>query len=144
MSYSLSLGSLGYDVLTARCDSLRYERRYLATILYLLGRMGYIAPDDIKAMVSWIQANTAHAMVYYLLPTVLSCFDIVDFDTVGGRARYAVATDASLITALKAMLAPTTIWQDNGLKSVILLKWTLFMAETRHQHPDLEIGRAHV
>ena len=48
----LAGGQLGFDVLNARYESLRYERRTLATVLYLLGRMGYVAPPDIKTLVS--------------------------------------------------------------------------------------------
>ncbi|KAF7795183.1 hypothetical protein EIP86_006332 [Pleurotus ostreatoroseus] len=131
-------GQLGLDVLNARYDSLRYERRTLATVLYLLGRMGYIAPDDIQVMISWLQKHPSHPMTYYLLPTILTCFDVVDPETLGGETRHKIATDAALISSLKSLFGPTTDWKDSGLKSVLLLKWTLFLTEARHRQPDLE------
>ncbi|KAJ3544602.1 hypothetical protein NM688_g5723 [Phlebia brevispora] len=131
-------GQLGYDVLTARYDSLKYERRTLATVLYLVGRMGYIAPDEIRVMVTWLQKNPSHPMTYYFLPTILACFDVVDPQSIGGQARQMIATDAALIKGMKTLLGPTTEWKESGLKAVLLLKWTLFLTETRHRHPELE------
>ncbi|KAF8425369.1 nucleoporin Nup186/Nup192/Nup205 [Boletus edulis BED1] len=39
---------------------------------------------------------------------------------------------------MKRQLAPNTYWKEPGLKATILLKWTLFMAETQHCDPTLE------
>ncbi|KAG8217012.1 hypothetical protein J3R82DRAFT_7326 [Butyriboletus roseoflavus] len=39
---------------------------------------------------------------------------------------------------MKQQLAPTTNWKESDLKATILLKWMLFMTETRYHNPFLE------
>ena len=131
-------GQLGSDVLTARHDSLQYERRNLATVFYLLARLGLLLPTEVMTLVTWLQKFAPTAMAYYFLPTVLASFDVVEPESSGDQARLLLATNEELIRYLKTTLAPSSEWTDVGLKSVILLKWTLFMTDTRHRNPDLE------
>lgn len=89
-------------------------------------------------MVDWLEKNPYHAMTYYILPSVLACFDIVDPSSSGGQARHKLSQDATLLSSLKRKLAGPPEWREPGLKAVLLLKWTLFCTETRHRNPSLE------
>ncbi|CCM02106.1 uncharacterized protein FIBRA_04183 [Fibroporia radiculosa] len=131
-------GSLGADVLTARCDSLKYERRILATSLYFIGRMGYLAPAEISKLIDWLEGNPRHAMTTSILTTVLAALDIVQPDSLGGRAREMLINDKSFMSYMKKKLDVATQWREPGIKATVLLKWTLFLAETRHRNPSLE------
>ncbi|KAI0075076.1 hypothetical protein K474DRAFT_1600404 [Panus rudis PR-1116 ss-1] len=131
-------GRLGHDILTAQLESLKYERRALATALYVIGRMGCLAAQDVVRMVEWLQQNPKHPMIYYILPTVLATFDIVHPDTEGARLRRQLISDKSFVSDIKKRLDIPTQWSEPGLKSSLLLKWTLFCAEARHRDPSLE------
>ena len=95
---------LGADILNARCDSLRYERRRLALALLFVGRMGLLSSKEIPKMVEWLNTNSRHPMVYYLLPVVLSAFDVVDPNSPGGQARKTLFADGSLVAEMKRRL----------------------------------------
>ncbi|KAH9948497.1 nucleoporin Nup186/Nup192/Nup205 [Amylocystis lapponica] len=130
--------ALGSDILSARCDSLRYERRTLATVLYLIGRMGYLAPAELQRMIDWLDANPRHPMTYYVLSAALAAFDLVDPQSVGGQARGTMVSDKGFVAYMKKKLDVATEWKEPGLKATILLKWTLFLTETRRRDPSLE------
>ena len=130
--------TLGYDILDARLDSLKYERRYLAYVLFLIARLGYLSTKEIKKMVEWLALNPHHAMTYNVLTAVLVAFDPVDPESTGGKARKALAMDNTAMSFMKAKLDPSAEWKDQGLKATVLLKWTLFLTETRHRDHALE------
>lgn len=100
--------------------------------------MGYIQPAEILSMVDWLEKNPHHAMVYFVLPALLSCFDIVDPSSPGGQARRKLALDANLRSSMKRKLAGQVEWKEPGLKAALLLKWTLFLTENRHRDHSLE------
>ncbi|OCH88950.1 hypothetical protein OBBRIDRAFT_888752 [Obba rivulosa] len=131
-------GSLSADILNARCDSLRFERRTLAVMLYLMGRMGFLGPSEVKKMVDWLEVNYRHPMTYYILSTVLAAFDLVSPTSAGGKARKVLISDTSFISYMKRKLDVSTEWKEPGLKATVLLKWTIFLTEARHQNPTLE------
>ncbi|OJA08231.1 hypothetical protein AZE42_08910 [Rhizopogon vesiculosus] len=130
--------ALGYDILSARCDSLKYERRYLATVYFQIARLGCLTFSDIRASLDWLSVNPNDAMTFYVLTAILAAFDLVDPSSVGGKSRQQLATDSAMITYMKQKLSRTTEWKDTGLKAIVLLKWTLLLTETRHRDPSLE------
>ncbi|KAJ3825387.1 nucleoporin Nup186/Nup192/Nup205 [Lentinula raphanica] len=129
---------LGFDISNARYDSLKYERRNLATCLYLIARLGVVSSNEIKTMVEWMITNPNHGMTFYVLTTVLGAFDTVDPNTLGGRHRSNIANDKAFVSFMTKKLDSTTEWKEPGLKATILLKWTLFLTEHRHRNPSLE------
>ncbi|KAH9976638.1 nucleoporin Nup186/Nup192/Nup205 [Lactifluus volemus] len=120
--------SLGSDIHTMRVESLTQERRALATILFLIARLGYLSPHEVEKMVPWLQENPRHPISYYVLCSLLVAFDLVDPDTPGGALRQKLATK----------LGPTEEWKEAGVKATVLLKWTLFLTEARHRVASLE------
>lgn len=134
----LALGALGNDILTARCESLKYERRNLAMCLCSLARMGYLIPAEFKLLIDWLATHPNHTITYYILTAVLLAFDPVNPDTNSGLLRRDLATEPTLMAYMTKKLAPSTEWQDSGLKAVILLKWTLFLTDIRHGDSSLE------
>ncbi|ESK89924.1 nucleoporin [Moniliophthora roreri MCA 2997] len=130
--------SLGADILNARYDSLKYERRTLATSLYILARLGWCSPNEVKVIVEWLQANPNHSMSYYMLTAILAAFDPVDPQSQSGKYRSLLANDQGNLTFMTQKLSPTSQWREQGLKATILLKWTLFLAAHRHNNPQLE------
>ncbi|KAG0707241.1 nucleoporin Nup186/Nup192/Nup205 [Suillus ampliporus] len=130
--------TLGYDILNARCDSLKYERRYLATVYFQIARLGCLTVSDIRTSLDWLSVNANDAMTFYVLTAILAAFDLVDPSSVGGKNRQRLATDSAMITYMKQKLSRTTEWKDTGLKATVLLKWTLLLTETRHRDPSLE------
>ncbi|KAI0324921.1 hypothetical protein GY45DRAFT_1331027 [Cubamyces sp. BRFM 1775] len=129
---------LGVDILNARCESLRYERRRLALALLFIGRMGLLSSKEIPKMVEWLNTNPRHPMVYYLLPVVLAAFDVVDPGSLGGQARKTLFADGSLVVEMKRRLDVSREWAEPGLKATILLKWTLFLTSMRRADASLE------
>ncbi|KAH9922299.1 nucleoporin Nup186/Nup192/Nup205 [Epithele typhae] len=129
---------LGADVLNARCDSLKHERRALAIVLFLLARMGHLAASEIPKLVEWLNANPRHAMTFYVLPTVLTAFDMVDPNSAGGAARKLLLKDKTLMDGMKRLLDVKKEWSEPGLKASILLKWALFLTAARRADPALE------
>ncbi|TFY78581.1 hypothetical protein EWM64_g5435, partial [Hericium alpestre] len=130
--------SLGQDVYEARLGSLKFERRSLATVLFLVARQGYLTHIEVERIVPWLQNNPRHPMTYYLLTVLLGAFDPVDPDSRVGQLRQVLATTPSLLSRMKDKLQPSTEWTEPGLKATILLKWTLFLTEARHRDPSLE------
>ncbi|KAG1816317.1 nucleoporin Nup186/Nup192/Nup205 [Suillus subaureus] len=130
--------TLGYDILSARCDSLKYERRYLATVYFQIARLGCLTVSDIRTSLDWLSVNPNDAMTFYVLTAILAAFDLVDPSSVGGKNRQRLATDNAMITYMKQKLSRNTEWKDTGLKATVLLKWTLLLTETRHRDPSLE------
>ena len=100
--------------------------------------MGHIQSAEILLMVEWLEKNPHHAMTYYILPSTLACFNIVNPASSGGQARQKFARDVNLVSTLKRKLAAAAEWREPGLRATLLLKWTLFMTETRHRDPTLE------
>ncbi|KAJ6526561.1 nucleoporin Nup186/Nup192/Nup205 [Mycena vulgaris] len=130
--------SLGFDVLNSRYESLKYERRCLATCLSIIARLGYLSPNEIKAIVDWLSTTPNQPLTFYLLTSALSAFDPVDPESVGGGIRNLLATSSDVMTFMTRKLAPSAEWKDPGLKATILLKWTLFLTDARHRNPQLE------
>ncbi|KAJ7620549.1 nucleoporin Nup186/Nup192/Nup205 [Mycena polygramma] len=125
--------SLGYDILNSRYESLKYERRCLATCLSIIARLGHLSPNEIKAIVDWLSTAPNQSMTFYLLTSVLSAFD-----PVADSSRANLATNSDLMTYMTKKLATATEWKDPGLKATILLKWTLFLTDARHRNAQLE------
>ena len=121
-----------------RVESLNQERRSLATILFLVARLGYLSPHEIEKMVPWLQENPRHPMSYYILCSLLAAFDLVDPETPGGLLRQNLATFTSTLSLMKRKLDPTEEWKEAGVKATLQLKWTLFLTEARHRDPSLE------
>ncbi|RDX43688.1 hypothetical protein OH76DRAFT_1188692 [Lentinus brumalis] len=130
--------SLGADILNSRCESLKFERRALAVALFLLGRMGHLSSKEIPKVVDWLHANPRHPMVFYLLPTLLVAFDVVDPNSAGGQARKRLFADGTLVAEMKRKLDVSKEWPEPGLKATILLQWTLFLTAVRRAEPALE------
>ncbi|KAF9219350.1 hypothetical protein BS17DRAFT_804452 [Gyrodon lividus] len=130
--------SLGYDVLNARYDSLKYERRYLATVYYQIARLGYFSPKELQKSIDWLATNPNDAMTFYILAATLAAFDPAEPQSFRGKVRRTLATDKGTITYMKKQFATTTNWKEPGLRATIMLKWTLFMTEARHRDPTLE------
>ncbi|KAF7373366.1 hypothetical protein MSAN_00546200 [Mycena sanguinolenta] len=129
--------SLGYDILNSRYESLKYERRCLATCLSIIARLGHLSPNEIKTIVDWLSTTPNQPMTFYLLTSVLSAFDPVDPES--PRSSHAnLATSGDLMTFMTKKLLPSTEWKDSGLKATILLKWTLFLTDARHRNSQLE------
>ncbi|KDR74068.1 hypothetical protein GALMADRAFT_250802 [Galerina marginata CBS 339.88] len=130
--------ALGFDILNARHDSLKYERRYLAIVLSSIARLGYISPNEIKPIIDWLSSHSNHPMSFYLLTVVFLAFDPIDPLNPISSAREVLATDVSLMTFLTKKFEPSTAWKDPGLKATVLLKWTMFITEARHNDATLE------
>ncbi|KAI0651312.1 nucleoporin Nup186/Nup192/Nup205 [Trametes meyenii] len=130
--------SLGADVVNARCESLKYERRRLALALFFISRMGLLSSKDVPKVVDWLSANPRHPMAYYLLPVLLAAFDVVDPNSPGGQARNSLFADGSLVAEMKRKLDVSKEWAEPGLKATILLKWTLFLTSMRRADVSLE------
>ncbi|THH28187.1 hypothetical protein EUX98_g6010 [Antrodiella citrinella] len=129
---------LGFDLLTARRESLEYERATLSTLLFLFGRMGVLSSAEICRIVDWLKANPRHPVALYYLPTVLVAFDIVDFASDSAKSRRDMVSDANFVKQMNTKLRVDNPWTDPGLKATILLKWTIFLTEARHRVPTLE------
>ncbi|KAF6749589.1 nucleoporin Nup186/Nup192/Nup205 [Ephemerocybe angulata] len=117
---SQSQGVLGADILTGRLQSLHYERRHLAISLSSIAQYGYLSPNEVISL------------------AVLTSFDPSSPDGIIGRLRIMLATDDTLLRHMSQKLAPSTPWKEPGLKAAILLKWTMFLTEARHQDASLE------
>ncbi|KAG5219775.1 IAA-LEUCINE RESISTANT protein [Salix suchowensis] len=94
-------GSLGSDVLAARYDSIRYERRQLAIAFSTIARLGYITAPEVKGVVDWLSVNANNDMTFYMLTSILFAFDPVDPKSIGGQLRRKLAIDKSNIAYMK-------------------------------------------
>jgi nuclear pore complex protein Nup205 len=117
---------LGFDVLNAQYDSLRYERRYLAVVVCAIARLESFLPNEIQLLVEWLSSNSSYPLTYYILTAVLLIFDPIDPISSIPTVRQTLATDVSLVTFMIKKLQPSAKWKDPGLKATVLLKWTLF------------------
>ncbi|KAF8179075.1 nucleoporin Nup186/Nup192/Nup205 [Mycena galopus ATCC 62051] len=129
--------SLGYDILNSRYESLKYERRCLTTCLSIIARLGHLSLNEIKVILDWLSTAPNQPMMFYLLTSVLSAFDPVDPEA-PGSPRATLVTSSDLMAFMTKKLAPSAEWKDPGLKATILLKWTLFLTNTRHRNSQLE------
>ena len=121
-----------------RVESLTQERRALATILFLIARLGYLSPHEIEKLVPWLQENPRHPISYYILCSLLAAFDLVDPQTPGGQLRQRLATYPSTLNLMRRKLDPTEEWKEAGVRATLQLKWTLFLTEARHRDSSLE------
>ncbi|KAF8548025.1 hypothetical protein OG21DRAFT_1489716 [Imleria badia] len=112
--------SLSDDILNAHYDSLKYKQWYLSI------------------SINWLTANPNDTTTSYILTATLATFNSAEPHSFPGKVCKTLATDKGTIAYMKQQLAPNTHWKEPGLKATILLKWTLFMAETRHCDPTLE------
>ncbi|KAH8101334.1 nucleoporin Nup186/Nup192/Nup205 [Cristinia sonorae] len=129
---------LGHDLLTARRESLEYERSLLSTLLFMASRMGYLSGAEICRVVDWLRSHPNHCMVLYYLPIVLVAFDIVDPSSTAAHARRRLISDANFVKQLHSKLHVDNQWSEPGLKATILLKWTIFLTDIRHRDSSLE------
>ena len=136
--YSGAALYLGSDIHSMRVESLNQERRALATILFLIARLGYLSPHEIERLVPWLQENPRHPISYYALCSLLAAFDLVDPQTPGGVVRQNLATFTSTLNLMKRKLDPTEEWKEAGVRATLQLKWTLFLTEARHRDASLE------
>ncbi|KAI0033042.1 nucleoporin Nup186/Nup192/Nup205 [Vararia minispora EC-137] len=129
---------LGQPVLSARLQSLQVERRHLAFNLYLVACLGHLTVSDLEKIVPWLQQSPRHPLTYHVLTTLLAVFDAVDPASPGAALRHKLAVDPATVKLMKTRLNAQAGWKDAGLKSVILLKWPLFMTEILRREPLLE------
>jgi nuclear pore complex protein Nup205 len=126
-------------VLNARYhDSLRYERRYFAVVLCAIARLKSFLPNEIQLLVEWLSSNSNHPLTYYILTAIFLIFDPIDPTGSISSVRQTLSTDNSLTTFMAKKLEPSAKWKDPGLKATVLLKWTLFLRESRHNDTTLE------
>lgn len=107
-------------------------------VYYQIARLGYFSPNEVQKSIDWLAVNSNDPMTFYFLAATLAAFDPADPHSFAGKVRKNLAIDKATITYMKRQLAPTTNWNEPGLKATILLKWTLFMTETRYRDPSLE------
>ncbi|KAG6837756.1 hypothetical protein H0H93_001683 [Arthromyces matolae] len=135
-----STTTLGSDLLNSRYESLKYERRILATAYAGMGRLGVLSANEIKLTVDWLTRNMNHPMSYYMLTAALNALDSADPQSEEWSRRKSTVTNDKLNEYMGKVLSQSTshIWKDPSLKSVIVLKWTLCQTEARHRDPSLE------
>ena len=68
----------------------------------------------------------------------MAAFDMVDPTSPGGQARKALLANGTLVAGMRRTLDVSNQWAEAGLKSTILLKWTLFLTAARRADPSLE------
>jgi nuclear pore complex protein Nup205 len=107
-------------------------------VYYQIARLGYFSPNEVQKSIEWLAANPNDTMTFYILAATLAAFDPADPHSFPGKVRKNLAVDKGTIAFMKRHLAPSANWKEPGLKATILLKWTLFMTETRHRDPSLE------
>ena len=131
--------TLGHTILKARHDSMKYERRNLATVYFQMARIGFLTPADIQGAVNWLASNHKHPMTVYILSSILAAFEPAASDTNTNELRKKLSMDKELVSYMRRKLDPANSeWKELGLKATILLKWTLFLTDTRHRDPPLE------
>ncbi|KAF5345807.1 hypothetical protein D9756_010889 [Leucocoprinus leucothites] len=130
--------SLGFDILNSRYESLKYERRSLAVTLSSISHLGYFSSMEVKLVVEWLSNNPSHPLTYYFLTAILLAFDPIDPSSSSGQLRQNLASDKATVAFMTQILGPSVAWKEPGLKATILLKWTMFLTEARHNDPSLE------
>ncbi|KAF8416312.1 hypothetical protein L210DRAFT_3656687 [Boletus edulis BED1] len=89
--------SLGYDILDARYNSLKYKRRYLSIIYYQIARLGYFSPNEVQKSIDWLAANPNDTTMSYILAATLAAFDPAEPHPFTGNVRKNLATDKGTI-----------------------------------------------
>ena len=107
-------------------------------VYYQIARLGYFSSNEVQKSIDWLAVNSNDPMAFYILAATLAAFDPADPNSFPGKVRKSLAIDRGTIAYMKRQLAPTANWKDPGLKATILLKWTLFMTETRYRDQSLE------
>ena len=131
--------SLGHTILKARYDSMKYERRNFAILYFQMARLGFLPPTEVQRAVDWLASSHKHPMTVYILSSVLAAFEPAAPDSSTNELRKKLSMDKELVSYMRRRLDPgNTEWKEPGLKATILLKWTLFLADTRHRDPPLE------
>lgn len=132
--------NLGHNVLSARLESLLYERRTLAFAFYFMARAGYVVSTAFTQALDWLEKNPKHDLTSYILSATLASLDLsLSSPTSPSEdSRLAMAKDASLVTEVKKRLRPAQEWTDTSLKATVQLKWTLFLTEARLRDRSLE------
>ncbi|EIN05826.1 hypothetical protein PUNSTDRAFT_137309 [Punctularia strigosozonata HHB-11173 SS5] len=132
--------TLGADILSIRLSSLAYERRALATTLYLLSRMAYPSPAEVTTLVDWLASNPSHPLTYHMLAAVLAVFDssLSPPGSLSSDMRARLAIDQTVLAHMKNKMDVMNKWTVPGLKAVVLLRWTLFLTEARRRDGSLE------
>ncbi|TDL27118.1 hypothetical protein BD410DRAFT_714859 [Rickenella mellea] len=132
--------NLGHAVLTARLESLMYERRTLSFALFFIARSGYLTSPEVRQMIEWLDQKASNGTTYYILAAVFATFDLCHSSPGSSSAslREALVKDPATLTFFKKKLAPATEWKDSSLKATIQLKWALFLTEARLRDHSLE------
>jgi len=131
--------TLGHTILKASYDSVKYERRNFAIVYFQMARIGFLTPADARGTVDWLASNHKHPMTVYVLSSVLAAFEPAAPDSNTNELRKKLSMDKELVSYMRRKLdATNSEWKEPGLKATILLKWTLFLTDTRHHDPPLE------
>ena len=131
--------TLGHTILKARYDSVKYERRNFAIVYFQMAKIGFLTPTDVQKTVDWLASNHKHPMTVYILSSVLAAFEPAAPDSSTNELRKKLSMDKELVSYMRRKLDPANSeWKESGLKATILLKWTLFLTDTRHRDPPLE------
>lgn len=131
--------ALGHTILKARHDSVKYERRNFAIAYFQMARIGFLTPTDVQKTVDWLASNPKHPMTVYILSSILAAFEPAAPGSSTNELRRKLSMDKELVSYMKSKLdATNSEWKEPGLKATILLKWTLFLTDTRHRDPPLE------
>jgi len=131
--------TLGHTILKARYDSVKYERRNFAIAYFQMARIGFLTPTDVQKTVDWLASNHKHPMTVYILSSVLAAFEPAAPDSNTNELRKKLSMDKELVSYMRRKLdLANSEWKELGLKATILLKWTLFLTDTRHRDPPLE------
>jgi len=131
--------TLGHTILKASYDSVKYERRNFAIVYFLMARIGFLTPTDAQKTVDWLASNHKHPMTVYILSSVLAAFEPAPPDSNTNELRKKLSMDKELVSYMRRKLdVANSEWKEPGLKATILLKWTLFLTDTRHHDPPLE------
>ncbi|KAF8121268.1 hypothetical protein EV363DRAFT_1568877 [Boletus edulis] len=89
--------SLGYDILDACYNSLKYKRRYLSIIYYQIARLGYFSPNEVQKLIDWLTANPNDTTTSYILAATLAAFNPAEPHPFTGNVRKNLATDKGTI-----------------------------------------------
>lgn len=132
--------SLGHAVLSARLDSLNYERRTLCFALYFIARAGYLVTIELQQILDWLCQNFFNGITYYILAAILAALDLSHStpESQSAQSRNSLVTNASAVSTIRQKLSPISEWKDQSLKATLLLKWTLFLTELRFRDQTLE------
>lgn len=98
-----------------------------------------MTPIDVQKTADWLATNHKHPMTVYILSSLLAAFEPAAPDTNTNELRKRLSMDKELVSYMRRKFDPAnTEWKELGLKATVLLKWTLFLTDTRHRDPPLE------